>query len=274
MNRLHQALRRAIREERLAALATVVAGPGTGVRALLDYDHGVVAGSLPDELPNEVMEDVLADARSLMENERSRTLGYGEGREVFIETVAPDPRLVVFGAVHVAQPLVKIAKELRFRVTVTDARAAFTTRERFPQADELLVGWPDQVLDKLELDRRTYVVLLTHDARFEDPVLPAVLASPARYVGAMGSRRTHARRLEKLRAGGWEPDQLERIHGPVGLDIGAEQPAEVAVSILAEMIQVRYGAGSGEPLRGRQGRIHLQRREEEVGAQVGAPQGR
>ncbi|MGH9168585.1 MAG: XdhC family protein [Acidimicrobiia bacterium] len=251
VNPVHSALRRLVDEERLGALATVVSGPDTGAGAVFDHEKGPVAGGLPED----VAEDVVADARSLMESEQSLTLGYGE-REIFIETVAPAPRLVIFGAVHVAQPLVKMAKELGFQVTVSDARPAFTTAERFPEADEILVGWPEEVFEKLELDHRTYVVLLSHDVRFEDPVLPVVLRSPARYVGAMGSRRTHKRRLAKLQEAGFAEEQLGRVHGPVGLDIGAEQPAEVAVSILAEIIQVRYGSGTGEPLRGKEGRIH------------------
>lgn len=251
---VHEALRRLVAEERLGAVATVVEGEDLGAKAVLDYEDGLVAGSIPDE----ILEDVLADARALTENERSRTLSYGE-RDVFIESVAPSPRLLIFGAVHVAQPLSRMAKELGFGVAVSDARPAFTTQERFPEADQILVGWPDEVLEKLEIDRRTYVVLLSHDARFEDPLLPHVLRRPARYIGAMGSRRTHGRRVERLRGLGFSEEDVARIHGPVGLDIGAEQPAEVAVSILAEMIQVRYGSGTGASLRGRKGRIHTHR---------------
>ncbi len=252
------AVRRLIQKEQLGARTVVVDGPGTGSSAVIDVDAGYVAGSMPAE----IAEDVLADARALMENEQNRTLVYGD-REVFIETIAPQPHLLIFGAVHIAQPLTRMAKELGFRVTVNDARPAFTTRERFPDADQVLVGWPDEVMDRLALDRRTYVVILSHDARFEEPVLPAVLNSPVRYIGAMGSRRTHAKRVERLRGAGYSEEQVARIYGPVGLDIGAEQPAEVAISILAEMIQVRYGSGSGESLKGRPGRIHLQRTEDE-----------
>jgi len=245
-------VRAALAEERLAALLTVVDGPGLGDKAVVDYDAGVVAGTL------DVGEDTLSDARSLMEREQNRTLAYRD-QEVFIETLAPPPHLVIFGAVHIAQALTNLATTLGYRVIVSDAREAFTTKERFPAAAEILVGWPDELGDRLVIDRRTYVVLLSHDARFEDPVLPMVLASPARYIGAMGSRRTHAKRVEKLEGAGYGPDDIARIHGPVGLDIGAETPEETAVSILAEMIQVRYGSGDGLSLRGREGRIHLQR---------------
>jgi xanthine dehydrogenase accessory factor len=242
--------------ERLGAVATVVEGPELGTKAVIDFDDGYVAG----ELPSEVAANVLADARALMEHEQNRTLSYGD-TEVFIETVAPSPHLVVFGAVHIAQPLSTMARQLGFHVTVSDARAAFTTDERFPDADRVLVGWPDDLKDQIELDRRTYVVLLSHDARFEDPVLPWVLGSPVKYVGAMGSRRTSAARVEKLQGLGYSGDQIARIHGPVGLDIGAETPAETAISILAEIIQVRYGSGTGESLVGTKRRIHPQRPE-------------
>ena len=252
------AVERLISEERLGAVATVVAGAELGAKAVIDFDAGYVAG----ELPSGVSADVLADAKALMEHEQNRTLSYGD-TEVFIETVAPPPHLVVFGAVHIAQPLSTMARQLGFHVTVSDARGAFTTRERYPDADRVLVGWPDDLKDEIELDRRTYVVLLSHDARFEDPVLPWVLESPVRYVGAMGSRRTSAKRVDKLQRMGYSDEQIGRIHGPVGLDIGAEQPAETAISILAEMIQVRYGSGSGESLVGTAHRIHAQRTEDE-----------
>ncbi len=259
-----EAVKKLVDEERLGAVATVVVGPDLGAKAAIDFDAGYVAGWLPEAFSD----DVLADARALMEHEQSRTLAYGE-TEVFIETVAPPPHLVVFGAVHVAQPLSAMARLLGFRVTVSDARPAFTTPDRFPDAHRVLVGWPDAQKEEIDIDRRTYVVLLSHDARFEDPVLPWVLASPAKYIGAMGSRRTTAKRAEKLRAMGYSDEQIERVHGPIGLDIGAEQPAETAVSILAEMIQVRYGAGTGESLRGSTRRIHPQRTEDEGDGWIG-----
>jgi xanthine dehydrogenase accessory factor len=253
-----EAIRRLQDEERLGAAVTVLSGPDEGSHAVLEADVGVVEGKLPPGLEDHILDD----ARQLMDQEQSRTLEYDDDVSVFIETVAPQPSLVIFGAVHIAQPLAAFATELGFRVTVSDSRPAFTTAERFPHA-EVALGRPEEVLADLELDRRTYVVVLSHDARFEDPVFPAVLRSPVRYIGAMGSRRTHAARRERLLAAGFDTEAIDRIHGPIGLDIGAEVPAEVAISILAEMIQVRYGAGTGRSLRGREGRIHRQRTDDE-----------
>jgi xanthine dehydrogenase accessory factor len=252
-----EAVRSLVERERLGAVITVVEGPAIGAKAVLDRADGLVAGTIPGE----ILDAVIADAASLMGREQNRTLGYGE-HEVYIETVAPQPRLLIIGAVHIAQELCRIAHSLGFRVTVNDARPFFTTPERFPEADQVIVGWPGEVADQLDIDGRTYVVMLSHDARFEDPVLPLVLPSDARYIGVMGSRRTHRRRVDRLRKAGFPEDQIARIRGPVGLDIGAEQPGEVAISILAEMIQVRYGSGTGESLVGRKGRVHLQRTED------------
>lgn len=252
------ALQDLIKRERLGASVTVVDGPDLGAKAVVDADDGVVAG----EIPADVADDVIADALQLMEHEQNRTLTYGD-REIYIETIAPQPRLLVFGAGHVAQPLSRIAQELGFHVIVTDARATWAAEERFPDVDQLIQGWPDEVFEQVELDHRTYVVLLSHDARFEDPVFPAVRDKPIRYIGAMGSRRTSRDRAERLAAEGWSEEEIGRIHAPIGIDIGAEQPAEVALSILAEIVQARYGVGTGMSLRGQEGRIHAQRGDEE-----------
>jgi xanthine dehydrogenase accessory factor len=252
------AIRALVADERLGATATVVAGPDLGTRAVFDAEKGLVAGGLPKA----VVADVLADAAQLMAHEQSRTLAYGD-LEVYIETLAPPPVLLLFGAGHVSQPLAVMARLLGFRVIVADARPIWATEERFPDVDELVVAWPEKVLEGIELDRRTYVALLNHDPRFEDPVFPSVKDAPVRYIGAMGSRRTHRARVERLLAAGWTEDEVGRIHGPIGLDIGAETPEEMAVSILGEIIQVRYGHGTGMSLRGSDGRIHGQRGDEE-----------
>lgn len=240
--------------EKLGAVATVVAGPDLGAKAVIESDAGYVVGALPADLAA----DVLADAASLMDREQNRTLTYGDCR-VFIETVAPPPLLLIIGAGHVAQPLSSFGRRLGFRVVVADARAVWATEDRFPDADRVIVGWPEAVFDQVPIDGRTYLALLSHDPRFEDPVFAVVRDRPVRYLGAMGSRRTHRERVERLRTAGWSEAETARIHGPIGLDIGAETAEETAVAILAEIIQVRYGAGSGESLRGTAGRIHAQR---------------
>lgn len=252
------AVKNLMEEERLGAVLTVVAGPGIGAKAVVDFDGGIIWGELPAEVSAEVVED----AAELMDREQSRTLSYGE-TSVFIETIAPQPLMLIFGAGHNAQPLTTMAKELGFKVVVGDARPMWATTDRFPDADDVVVGWPDAVFEKLPLDRRTYIVLLSHDPRFEDPVFAEVHGKPIKYLGAIGSRRTHRARLERLAAAGWSQSELDSIYGPVGLDIGAETPAEMAISILAEVVQARYGSGSGFSLRGEAGRVHKQRGSEE-----------
>jgi xanthine dehydrogenase accessory factor len=237
-----EAVARLIEAEEFGSRATVVAGPAIGQSAVIQ-DQTLVAG----ELPAEIVADVIADAGALLERERSLTLGYG-AHEVYIESLPPRPHLVIFGAVHIAQELIPMARQLGFHVTVADARSAFTTPERFPDADRLLIGWPDQI--DLEFDRRTYLVVLSHDARFEDPLWPLVLPTPAAYIGAMGSSKTAARRRERLLADGFLPEQINRIHGPIGLNIGAESPAEMAVAILAEIVESRARPGVPLELRG------------------------
>jgi xanthine dehydrogenase accessory factor len=238
-------------EERLGALITVIDGPDIGSAVVLDRSDGRISGD--DELWFDG--DVQADAHDLMDREESKALVYGD-RRIFVDTIAPSPIMLIFGAGHIAQPLSLFARELGFRVVVADARATWATAERFPNVDELIVAWPAEVFDHIEPDRRTYVVLLSHDIRFEVPVFEAVHGKPIRYLGAMGSRRTHGLRVDRLAAEGWTEDQIAEIHGPVGLDLNGKTPAETAVAILAEVVQVRYGGGSAKPLRGSDAAIH------------------
>ncbi len=237
MSDVFDAIRRLVDEERPGAKLTVVGGGEVGTSAVVDRDDGVVIGTMP------ALDVVAADAVVLIDREQSATLRYDDGLEVFVDVISPRPRLLIFGAVHIAQELAIIASRLGYHVTVSDARAVFTTRERFPAVDELLIGWPGDLADRLVFDRRTFVVVLSHDARFEDPLWPLVHGSPVRYIGAMGSRKTATARRRRLAAAGWTEAELDRIHGPIGIDIGAESPGEVAVAILAEMTAVRYGAG-------------------------------
>jgi xanthine dehydrogenase accessory factor len=213
------------------ALAVMVGGPDLGSTAVIENgDIGV------GQLPESIATDVLADAEVLIDRGETLTLEYGE-HEVLIDPITPKPRLVIFGAVHIGQELAALAHQLGFEVMVSDARAAFLTGERFPTADRLALGWPDQV--EIPFDRNTSVVVLSHDARFEEPLWPRLLASDVPYIGAMGSSGTAAKRRDKLTALGYSEEEIARIHSPVGLGIGAETPAEVAVAIMAEIISVR-----------------------------------
>ncbi|MGQ0847608.1 MAG: XdhC family protein [Actinomycetota bacterium] len=239
MNGVLDAVETLLVAEGFGTRATVVAGPAIGMSALI-IDGEVVAG----EVPVDVKDQIVADAQSLLDRGKSLTVGYDD-HQVYLESLVPRPHLVIFGAVHVGQELARLGAQLGFHVTVSDARPAFTTTDRFPEADRLEVGWPDQV--EIEFDRRTYVVVLSHDARFEDPLWPRLLPSPAPYIGAMGSAGTARRRQERLLKAGFTFDQIARIHSPVGLGIGSQTPAETAVAIMAEIIASRYRPE--EPLR-------------------------
>ena len=173
----------------------------------------------------------------MIEGARSGTVD-----EVFVEVLAPDPRLLVFGAGPIAEALCSMAATAGFLVEVADPRPAFARKERFPDAAAVHCGWPADLVPLLAPDGASYAVSLLHEARFEDELLPELLRSDARYLGALGSRRTHAARCNRLREAGFSSEDVARIHGPVGLGIGASTPAEIAVSILAEVVAVRRGA--------------------------------
>ena len=178
-----------------------------------------------------------------------------DGETVLAEVLGPPPRLIVVGAIDTAEALCRAAKGLGWRTVVVDPRAKLVTRERLPSPDELVVAWPDEALERLVLDRDTAVVVLTHEERLDMPTLTAALPTDAFYVGAIGSRRTQEKRRERLREAGFAANELERLAGPAGLDVGASTPAETALSILAEILAVREGRSGGR-LRDRSGRIH------------------
>lgn len=213
------------REKRAVCLVRFL---DTGEAALV-VDGEVVAGG-------PVAEDVRQAADRALRLDRCLTLETGRGR-TFFEIFNPPLRLVLVGAVHISQALVPMARIAGYRVTVVDPRRAFATEARFPDV-ELVDDWPDEALERLAPDRRTAVVTLTHDPKLDDPALDVALRSDAFYIAALGSPRTHAKRLERLRQRGHDDTALARIHGPAGLDIGAVSPAEIAVSILAEMTMV------------------------------------
>src|SRR5436309_1002988 len=164
--------------------------------------------------------------------------------DVFIEPFRRPAHLVIIGAIHIAIPLHRLAKLMGYRVTVVDARAKFATRERFPEADELLVAWPDEALAGMTVDRSTAVVILTHDPKFDMPALRAVLPTGAGYIGAIGSRKTNQNRFDALREEGFTEEQLGRVHGPIGLDLGDRSAEATALGIMAEVMATRYGGSA------------------------------
>jgi xanthine dehydrogenase accessory factor len=252
-----------IRSEQPVALATVVAGPGLGGKLLVRPGQPP-AGTLGDEdLDRVVTRDTLAE----LDAGRSGVRHYGphgEARQdevtVFVETFAPPPQMLIFGAVDFTAALVRIAKVLGFRVTVCDAREVFATTQRFPFADEVVVDWPHRLLERVgaTLGPRDAVCVLTHDHKFDVPAIVAALATNVGYLGAMGSRRTTEERNKRLEEAGVDPSELARVHAPIGLDIGARTPEETAVSICAEIIATHTGKGA-QSLREVAGPIHADR---------------
>lgn len=250
MTAIFEELSRAIAQDEPAVVATVVAGALLGGKFLI-VDDGPTIGTLGDPSLDET---VRADALELLPLGRAetRTYSHPDGDvDVYIESYLPQRRLVIVGAAHIAIPLERIAREeLDYHTTVVDAREFFATRERFPDAHDLLIGWPDEVLPQLPLGPQTDIVVLAHDPKFEDPAMEVALRSRAGYIGAIGSKKTSAERAERLRAAGFTAEEVDRIHGPIGINIGARTPSEIAISILAEIIAVRRGrdprkAGSG-----------------------------
>lgn len=238
-----------------AALVTVIAGEDVGAKLLVQADGSTVGGLGDPELDRAAVEA----AEELLWAERSETRDVGETK-LFVDVVAPAPRLVIFGAVDYAASLCRLARAAGWRPYVCDPRSQFATRERFPDAEEVIAAWPEDAFARLGgIDRATYVAVLTHDPKLDDAALTIALRSEAPYVGAMGSRRAQAHRRERLLAAGLDEALLERIAAPIGLDLGAVSPEETALSIMAEVVAVRNGRTGGR-LSQVSGRIH------EVGA--------
>ncbi len=239
------------------ALARVVAGPpGTLGRALLVRPDGTGEGTLGGSAALDA--EAHAAARALLDAGRTDVVDLcAHGVRILVECSVPPPRMLVFGAIDFAAALVRAGKFLGYHVTVCDARPVFATAARFPEADEVVVDWPHRCLDRLAagLDGRTVVCVLTHDAKFDVPLLERALRLPIAYVGAMGSRRTHEARLARLREVGVGERELTRLRSPIGLDLGARTPEETALSIAAEIVALRRG-GSGAPLTGGATPIH------------------
>jgi xanthine dehydrogenase accessory factor len=206
---------------------------GSGHQAIV-HDDGAPSGELALD------EASLAEVRRTLRSDESGILEAGGGK-LFAQVHNPPPRLLLVGAVHISQALAPMAAMAGYGVSVIDPRRAFATDERFPGIS-MRGDWPDEAMAALKPDRRTAVVTLTHDPKLDDPALQAALRSPAFYIGALGSRKTHGARLERLATAGFTPTEVARIHGPVGLSIGALSPAEIAVSVLAQITAVRRGA--------------------------------
>jgi xanthine dehydrogenase accessory factor len=238
-----------------AALVTVISGSELGAKLLVRAD-GSREGSLGSD---ELDRAGLSAAEELLWAERSETRECGETL-LFVDVVAPAPRLVVFGAVDYSAALCRLARAAGWRSYVCDPRSQFATPERFPDADEVIVAWPEEAFARLGgIDRATYIAVLTHDPKLDDAALSIALQSEAAYVGAMGSRRAQAQRRERLLAAGLDEALLERVAAPIGLDLGAVSPEETALSIMSEVVAVRNGRDGGR-LSQSAGRIH------EVGA--------
>ncbi len=257
-----------VREGRPIAVATVVEHPDpawVGRRLFLRPGGDVeVSGSLGSSRADDAVAD---DSLGLLAQGHNATLTYGpdgerrgEGMRVFVWAFAPAPRMLVFGAIDFAAAVADVGKFLGYHVTVCDARPVFATASRFPEADDVVVDWPHRYLtaevEAGRIDERTVVCVLTHDPKFDVPLLEVALRMPrVAYVGAMGSRRTHDDRMQRLREIGLDPHELDRLSSPIGLDLGARTPQETAISIAAEIIAGRWG-GSGVRLADRPGRIH------------------
>jgi xanthine dehydrogenase accessory factor len=257
---LTEALTVAARGEPVA-LARILDGPGglpTDGRLLAVRPDGTSHGGLGSR------DDaaLVAQARALLDLGRTGTAAVPESSarcggdvSLFVESSVPPARMIVFGAVDFAGALVRVGKLLGFHVTLCDARGVFATRTRFPEADEVVVEWPDRYLRATRTDERTVLCVLTHDAKFDVPLLAEALRRPAAFIGAMGSRRTHEDRLQRLREEGLTDAELSRLRSPIGLDLGGRTPEETAVSIGAEIVAARRG-GTGAPLSGLAGPIH------------------
>ncbi|MGW2858167.1 XdhC family protein, partial [Streptomyces sp. NPDC001215] len=243
------------------ALARIVRGPAELLGgALLVRSDGSGDGGLGGH--PELDRTAAAEARALLDTGRTGTVDLSEdgshcpgGLTLFVESRVPQPRMIVFGAIDFAAALVRVGKFLGYHVTVCDARPVFATRARFPEADDIVVDWPHRCLQRTATDERTVLCVLTHDAKFDVPLLKAALRMPVAYVGAMGSRRTHEDRTRRLREAGLSERELARLRSPIGLDLGARTPEETALSIAAEIVAARRG-GSGVPLTGSGTPIH------------------
>lgn len=231
------AFHRGLDSEDVFALATLVQAPGDLMgKEISLFPDGHRIGEVGSELENRI----LAAVQDQIKANDPAQFQLGEDLTAFIDVMPPPPTLVIVGGVHIAVALVKIARAIGYRVVIVDPRRQFGTRMRFPEVDEIIQKWPEDAFEKIKLNANTAVAMLTHDPKIDDPGLVASLPSDAFYVGALGSRKTQAARRERLLQAGVTPELLERLHGPIGLDLGGRSPEEIALAVMAEIIQVRY----------------------------------
>ena len=251
-----------LESEEPVAIATIVNAPaghegriGRHLVVRLDGTEGTLGTARLDDTVREDALGLLAAGTTGFLHYGAEGERLGEGLDVFVASYAPPAQMFVVGAIDFSAALVGVGKVLGYRVTVCDARPIFATSKRFPEADEVVVDWPHRWLEKQKVDQRTVIAVLTHDPKFDVPALKVALASKAGYIGAMGSRRTHENRLERLREAGVSDEEMKRLHSPIGLDLGARTPEETAISIAAEIVQARWG-GTGRHLTDTDGPIH------------------
>jgi xanthine dehydrogenase accessory factor len=235
-------LQRCVEEERPVATVTVIRSDGPIGARLVVLDDGTTEGSLGNaELDSQARRDGLAALQRGAGRRVTYPLAGDASLDVFVDVYPAPPTLLIFGGVHVGVPLARFARLMGFRVKVIDARGRWANAERFPDADEIVIAYADDYLANVRVDSSTYVVVLSHDPKLDDPALIHVLRTPARYIGAIGSRTTNAKRRERLQEAGLSDELIDRIHAPIGLNIGSETPDEIALAILGEMVAAKNG---------------------------------
>jgi len=239
---LYDAARTTLTEERLAATVTVVRGPANLLgREVMLRDDGSVVGALGDGLDAPAIDAARAAMSEGQPQRRTLPDAAAEPVELFVDVLLPSPTLIAVGGVHIAIALAAIAKTLGYRTIVVDPRRAFGSEARFPHVDRLIQAWPDEALAQITVTRSTAVAMLTHDPKLDDPALKIVLPSAAFYVGALGSRKTQDQRRRRLLDAGLSEAQLARLHGPIGIDIGAKTPEEIALAVMGQIVAARHG---------------------------------
>lgn len=230
-----------ITDERAGAIVTVIAGPDhlLGRKIVVERGQEQWSGSI-DPMLDASIARIANDAIPRGKDEQITLTEAGV--ELFIDLILPPPTLVMIGGVHIAIALAQLAKTLGYRTIVVDPRHAFGTSERFPHVDQLISSWPEEALPQIRFNENVAVAILTHDPKIDDPALQIVLRGPSFYIGALGSRKTHDKRLQRLREAGFDQATLDRVHAPIGLQIGAQTPEEIALAILAEIVKTRHQA--------------------------------